>query len=239
MWKKAKKLWEKPSEFWTVRKAGRWRSLRWVGLRWNSCVRLIYPHPAPALCCKSFCTSSALVRATEMSSTAKSRRGARGSSGWSLSWMPASMSSTIFCSSEWRKCTSGTRAYSKSRWAESQQEAESHTNTDSHSSRPALCVQRRFWNTLEQKPSSLTRSQPQLQAIWLARGTLSASDTAANTSPTFISAERQSRWSPSHPWQALWGILYSSKRFLFLSHSSQNILYILLKHTTEVLAVLA
>lgn len=90
---------------------------------------------------------------------------------------------------------------------------------------PALCVQRRFWNTLEQKPSSLTRSQPRLQAIWLARGTLSASDTASNTSPTFISAERQSRWSPSHLWQALWGILYSSKRFCFISQLSEHSLH--------------
>lgn len=52
----------------------------------------------------------------EMSSTAKSCRRAGRSSGWSLSWRLASRSSTIFCFSEWRRCTSGTRAYSKSRW---------------------------------------------------------------------------------------------------------------------------
>lgn len=65
----------------------------------------------------SFCSSSAVVRATEMSSTAKSCRGAGGSSGWSRFLRPASMSSTIFCFWEWRRCTSGTRAYSRSRWA--------------------------------------------------------------------------------------------------------------------------
>lgn len=155
---------------------------------------------------KSFCTSSAVVRATEMSSIAKSCRGAGGSSGWSLSLRLTSMSSTIFSFSEWRRCTRGTRAYSKSRWvSRSQEEAENDTNVDSHSSGPGLCVHRRFWNTLDQKPSSPTRFLPRLQAIWSARETLSASDTAANTSLTFISAERRFSLSPSRLWQALSG----------------------------------
>lgn len=93
-----------------------WSDIKWSVLHWFTCTKL-NETPATALCWKSFCTSSAVVRATEIPSVAKSCQGAGGSSGWKLSWRLASMSSTIFCFSEWRRCTSGTRAYSKSRWA--------------------------------------------------------------------------------------------------------------------------
>lgn len=93
-----------------------WTDMKLSVLNWFIRTKL-NESPATVLCWKSFCTSSAVVRATEMPSTAKSCRGAGGSSGWSLSWRLASMSSMIFCFSEWRRCTSGTRAFSKSRWA--------------------------------------------------------------------------------------------------------------------------
>lgn len=77
--------------------------------------------PATVLCWKRFwkrfCTFLTVIRATEMSSIAKWCRGAGGSSGWSLSWRLTSMSFTTSFSSEWRRCTSGTPASSRSRWA--------------------------------------------------------------------------------------------------------------------------
>lgn len=63
----------------------------------------------------------------------------------------------------------------------------------------------RFWSRSDLKQWSLTRFQPRQQEIWLARGILWVSDTAANKSPGFISEERRFSLSPSRLKGALWG----------------------------------